>query len=917
MAPVEELALLEFDRSNKGASKQRRDQINAEIATMRDLLPLPESSRQRLSQLQIMSLTCVYIRKCNVLQKLFRTKVQDNILPDSLDFFQAMTGFLLVTTREGKLLYISENVTDYLGHSMVDMKTQGDSLYDIVDKRDHGTVQAQLLHNGPQQDKDSCMDVSFFCRMNMSRTLKRQSGFGDVKVMHVRGHFLQICSTEPICPSESQCVFMATCSPLITPEVKENLVQNNTMVFKTVHKLDMTFLEVTKNGEYHLGCSNEELNNKSWYSMLHPEDIHEAKDKHVQLIRSNHEIGCMFTVRMLRLDGTCFWVNVVMNVRQASLSQNEEPLIVCINQVIDSHEAYQIKVQGHMFSLYPNRTPEIWGNHLPAVSPPSQDHMSGQWIQQSGPNSVPGYTTNISSYVPHGGRPDLYPATCSTLVSSSRLSKPAVGYPLSNPSSFVQLDQLKAMLKRKIQGPQSATSCKPTKHAKMSWDIDGSSAGCGYTETDHSIYQMEHYNQIAVSSHVDCQNQMIQVMQPENYRFGLMTSSKMSLKQLACQGVSKMNTMISEQVVPDLNVPESFLTPDPSPISSPQPSYSFVKTEVMDPEEKVHQGKPTVSILQALEKLAALPQAGMTGEKVPVAKRKELPIFDAFDIDNFFETLNPGELEAKTSIKMEVQLKHPIKMEIPDEQVENNSNFAALKEERSSPTISYHSPTIAPNIKHPLHKLKTQSLVPDHYIPAIPNSHMRLPSLSPAVDSSAQEQSLEACEYKKDMLVSSTMASSPKSMTSQESIDDLLSYFSDDGMDSSPNHLNPQRSSAMKTLKEADMEKRFYYKSFYAEKPDCKKPQPIISQHMSEELSPQSSTSSLYEEDDLIVDSPTFPLDMALSVLDNQSEIVAKQQNGDIKDHNVLGLSDELKLDFIIPSWGPVQGSLDLIKHGQ
>lgn len=56
-------------RSNKGASKQRRDQINSEIGTMRDLLPLPESARQRLSQLQIMSLSCVYIRKCNILQK--------------------------------------------------------------------------------------------------------------------------------------------------------------------------------------------------------------------------------------------------------------------------------------------------------------------------------------------------------------------------------------------------------------------------------------------------------------------------------------------------------------------------------------------------------------------------------------------------------------------------------------------------------------------------------------------------------------------------------------------------------------------------------------------------------------------------------------------------------------------------------
>ena len=61
------------------------------------------------------------------------------------------------------------------------MKTQGDSLFDIVDKRDHGTVQAQLLH-GSGTDTQPDRQVSFFCRMNMSRTLKRQGGFGDVKV---------------------------------------------------------------------------------------------------------------------------------------------------------------------------------------------------------------------------------------------------------------------------------------------------------------------------------------------------------------------------------------------------------------------------------------------------------------------------------------------------------------------------------------------------------------------------------------------------------------------------------------------------------------------------------------------------------------------------------------------------------------
>ncbi len=46
-----------------GASKQRRDLINAEIDHLKELLPLPETIRQRLFQLQVMSLACIYIRK--------------------------------------------------------------------------------------------------------------------------------------------------------------------------------------------------------------------------------------------------------------------------------------------------------------------------------------------------------------------------------------------------------------------------------------------------------------------------------------------------------------------------------------------------------------------------------------------------------------------------------------------------------------------------------------------------------------------------------------------------------------------------------------------------------------------------------------------------------------------------------------
>lgn len=34
-------------------------------------------------------------------------------------YFQALSGFLMMLTQNGKLLYISDNAAEYLGHSMV------------------------------------------------------------------------------------------------------------------------------------------------------------------------------------------------------------------------------------------------------------------------------------------------------------------------------------------------------------------------------------------------------------------------------------------------------------------------------------------------------------------------------------------------------------------------------------------------------------------------------------------------------------------------------------------------------------------------------------------------------------------------------------------------------------------------------
>ncbi|KAA0191412.1 hypothetical protein HAZT_HAZT007369 [Hyalella azteca] len=220
---VDGFVSFEGTKSTKGASKMRRDLLNAEIGQLRELLPLPPSTRQRLSQLQLMALVCVYVRKSNYFQQVLKQQAT-RLASESanMEFLKALNGFLIMMTQGGKLLYISDNAAEYLGHSM-----------------DHAAVQAELVRAaqaGPEDDR------LFLCRMNVSRNARRQMRFGDQKVVLVHGHFL---SYLPLC-SRNEPVFLAHCSPVAMPETRESVVQGATNVFTTLHTLDMKIISIDK-----------------------------------------------------------------------------------------------------------------------------------------------------------------------------------------------------------------------------------------------------------------------------------------------------------------------------------------------------------------------------------------------------------------------------------------------------------------------------------------------------------------------------------------------------------------------------------------------------------------------------------------------------------------------------------------------
>ncbi|XP_050532971.1 PAS domain-containing protein cky-1 isoform X1 [Daktulosphaira vitifoliae] len=337
-------------KSTKGASKLRRDLINAEIANLRDLLPLPPSTRQRLSQLQLMALVCVYVRKANYFQQAFKRHecLHHHCLPTpGYGFSKALSGFLMMMTQNGKLLYISDNAAEYLGHSMEDLLIHGDSVYDMIDKQDHQAVQTELSRSQTSAEDLGCKRM-FLCRMNVSRNARRQMRFGDQKVVLVQGHYL---SYLPLC-SRNEPVFLATCSPVAMPETREAVVQGSTTVFTAIHSMDMKFIHVDKIGEFHLGFSRAELQGVSWYQLLHWECMREAQSKHRLITQSEQDRSCILLARIQkRTTGDWLWIHCVLQVKD-NMENSQQPVIVSTNQVLTDQEAAVMRSNSWLYHYY-------------------------------------------------------------------------------------------------------------------------------------------------------------------------------------------------------------------------------------------------------------------------------------------------------------------------------------------------------------------------------------------------------------------------------------------------------------------------------------------------------------------------------------------------------------------------------------
>ncbi|KAL1263750.1 hypothetical protein QQF64_006489 [Cirrhinus molitorella] len=307
-------------RSTKGASKARRDHINGEIRNMRALLPISAEDQERLSYLHSMSLICTYVRKSVLLAGAGAHEDSGGrVSPLFESFLQALPGFIVALTRDGKLVYVSENVPEYLGLSMVDV-LQGDTFFDMMDSRDAEAARVVL--------RERCVSAerSFVCRMHTSKAFRLQ--FGSCCSMLVRGRFQD--------GPPNAALFVALCTPTAN-RLKDSELLNASACFQTLHRPDMRLTHAPCSVLFHLGFSAEELIGRSWYELLHPDDLTLAAGCHHTLIGEDSDANGEMLVRLQCKDLSWIWLYICASTDRA------RETIACTNHVISEAEAVYLK----------------------------------------------------------------------------------------------------------------------------------------------------------------------------------------------------------------------------------------------------------------------------------------------------------------------------------------------------------------------------------------------------------------------------------------------------------------------------------------------------------------------------------------------------------------------------------------------
>ncbi|KAM6898844.1 endothelial PAS domain-containing protein 1 isoform 2-T2 [Lycodopsis pacificus] len=348
-------------RSREAARRRRR--VESEVfEDLSRLLPLQPSVRAHLDKPSVIRLTLSYIRMHTLLKAVSGepgTKAKaSHILTcgqvmerhgcdggreekeseteeveaseETNLYLRILEGFLIVLSAEGDMIYLSDNVSKYMG--LTQNELMGHNIFEFTHPCDHEEIRNNLRLTAEEvwcgAKRDFVMRIkSALTHRGRSANLKSATW----KVLHCQGR-AKVC----VAPSSVSCLLL-TCQPL---PLSHTLLSTHT--FTSQHSMDMRFTYCDQRMTLLLGYSTDELLGRSVYDLCHTLDIKFLTKNHLNLCLKSQSVSGQY--RMLVRGGGYVWVEthsaVIPSVRPSKFRPGaHQPLcILCVTYILSGVE---------------------------------------------------------------------------------------------------------------------------------------------------------------------------------------------------------------------------------------------------------------------------------------------------------------------------------------------------------------------------------------------------------------------------------------------------------------------------------------------------------------------------------------------------------------------------------------------------
>ncbi|XP_047464777.1 endothelial PAS domain-containing protein 1 [Mugil cephalus] len=343
---------------SREAARRRRRVESDVFGDLSHLLPLQPSVRTHLDKPSIIRLTLSYIRMHTLLkgnvqanadcrpsmryhqlmdrrdrdgaQEEEEEKKKDTVELEINMYLRTLEGFLMVLSTEGDMIFLSDNVSTYMGLTQTEL--MGHNIFEYTHPCDHEEIRHNLRLTAEEvwcsEKRDFVMRIkSTLAHRGRSANLKSATW----KVLHCQGRS-KVC----VAPSSVSCLLL-TCRPL---PLSHTLLSTHT--FTSQHSMDMRFTYCDQRVTSLLGYSPEELLGRSIYDLCHTLDTNCLNKNHLNLCLKSQSVSGQY--RILVRGGGYVWVEshsaVISSVRSSkSRPSAHQPLcILCVTYVLSGVE---------------------------------------------------------------------------------------------------------------------------------------------------------------------------------------------------------------------------------------------------------------------------------------------------------------------------------------------------------------------------------------------------------------------------------------------------------------------------------------------------------------------------------------------------------------------------------------------------